>query len=289
MQTNYIVHLNNSFKRFTIDEKTTPFHISLYMALFQKWNSAKFRNPISIARDDLMYLSKIGSANTYSKCLKELHTWGYIKYVPSHSYHVGSKIYMYNFDTTKKTTSNKTNSNAPDISNNQTNTKTSAQDVRPYKNSNKQLKNKTNKVNEQAHKNNSEFNSSEKEDSNSTLYEENSEQSNSQKSELNPTEKTSAKINRQESFQKPASEELASYFSEKGQPSTEAEKFYNYFESNGWLIGGKTPMKDWKAAANNWMLNSKKFANEKSKLALGQNHPAGKLHTEINKNYNEPL
>lgn len=289
MQTNYIVHLNNSFKRFTDDDKVTPFHISLYMALFQKWNSAKFRNPISIARDDLMYLSKIGSANTYSKCLKELHAWGYIKYVPSHSYHIGSKIYMYNFDTTKKTTSNKTNSNAPDISNHQTNTKTGAQDVRPYKNSNKQLKNKTNKVNEQAHKNNSEFNSSKKEDSNSTLHEKNSASTNSQNSAQNSTEKTSTKIDREASFQKPTTEELISYFSEKEHPSTEAEKFYNYFESNGWLVGGKTPMRNWKAAANNWMLNSKKFANEKSNLALGQNHPAGKLHTETNKNYNEPL
>lgn len=155
MQTNYILHLNNSFKRFTAEEKATPFHISLYMALFQKWNSAKFRNPISIARDDIMHLSKIGSANTYSKCLKELHAWGYIKYVPSHSYHVGSKIYMYTFNTINSTTSNKTTDNASDISPNKTTTKTLAQDVRPYKNSNKQL-NKTNKVNEQAHNNNPE-------------------------------------------------------------------------------------------------------------------------------------
>ena len=29
----------------------------------------------------------------------------------------------------------------------------------------------------------------------------------------------------------------------------EADKFYNYFSSNGWLVGGKTPMKDWRAAA----------------------------------------
>ena len=72
METNYIIHLNSTFKRFADDENATPFHISLYMALFHKWNSAKFRNPISVARDDLMFLSKIGSTNTYTKCLKEL-------------------------------------------------------------------------------------------------------------------------------------------------------------------------------------------------------------------------
>jgi hypothetical protein len=289
METNYIVHLNNSFKRFTDDEKATPFHISLYMALFHKWNSAKFRNPISIARDDLMYLSKIGSANTYSKCLKELHTWGYLKYVPSHSYHIGSKIYMYSFDTTKKTTSNKTNDNALDISNNQTNTKTSAQDVRPYKNSNKQIENKLNKENEPAHKNNSEFNSSSTANCNSTLQGEKSAELHPANIEKTSKEKISRKKAQKVLFQKPTAEDLIAYFVEKQQQSAEAEKFYNYFESNGWLVGGKAPMKNWKAAANNWMLNSKKFANEKSNLALGQSHPAGKLHTETNKNYNEPL
>lgn len=280
MHTNYILHLNNSFRRFTEDENATPFHISLYMALFQKWNSAKFRNPISIARDDVMHLSKIGSANTYSKCLKELHAWGYIKYVPSHSYHVGSKIYMYTFNTTNNITTDKTNDNASDISNNKTNDKTIAQAVRPYKNSNKQL-NKTNKINEQAHNNNPEPVFSEKEISYPN--------SQNKESDYNSSKKKHSKKYPVSKNEKPTLEELSSYFIEKQYQPTEAEKFYNYFESNGWLVGGKTPMKNWKAAANNWMLNSKQFALNKSKPELNQNHPAGKLHTETNKNYNEPL
>lgn len=275
MVTNYIVHLNNSFKRFTNDEKATPFHISLYMALFHKWNSAKFRNPISVARDDLMFLSKIGSANTYIKCLKELHTWGYIKYMPSHSYHIGSKIHMYTFDTTKKTTSNKTNNNATDISNNKTSNKTNAQDVRPYTNIKKQIVNKLNNENGQAHTNNFEFDLSDKEKS-------------TRKSRISK-EKGIAKKNNSALHKKPTLEELAAYFTEKGNQSSESEKFYNYFESNGWLVGGKTPMKNWKAAANNWILNSIKFTKEKNKSAFNSVHPAGKLHTINNKNYNEPL
>ena len=58
------------------------------------------------------------------------------------------------------------------------------------------------------------------------------------------------------------------------------EKFYNYFESNGWLVGGRSKMKNWKAAANNWMLNSKKF-NPVEK----ENH----YQTNENKDYNIPL
>ena len=230
METNYIIHLNSTFKRFADDENATPFHISLYMALFHKWNSAKFRNPISVARDDLMFLSKIGSTNTYTKCLKELDKWGYIKYMPSHSYHVGSKIYLYTFSKTKKTTTNKTTDNATDISTNKTIDKTRAQDVRPYINT----INHTNKLNSV---NNSSPTSINKKLINPKKDDENKEKKVAQKKEP------------------PTLEEIKNYFASKLSTELESEKFFNYFESNGWLVGGKTPMKNWHAAANNWIMN----------------------------------
>ncbi len=33
----------------------------------------------------------------------------------------------------------------------------------------------------------------------------------------------------------------------------EAEKFFDHFSSNGWKVAGKAPMKDWMAAARNWV------------------------------------
>ena len=265
---NYIVHLNNSFKRFTEDDKTTPFHISLYMALFHKWNNAKFRNPISVARDDLMFLSKIGSANTYTKCLKELDKWGYIKYTPSHSYHVGSKIYMYTFNTTKKTTTTKTTNNATDISANKTTDKTTAQDVRPYINSLNNT-NKTNKLNS--------VNTSSTTLKNKKLI-------NSKKDDENKEKKVAQKKER------PTLQDVKNYFASKLSTELESEKFFNYFESNGWLVGGKTPMKNWQAAANNWLINVSKFNNNgKNKQTPQQNHSAGKLHASTDKNFSEPL
>jgi hypothetical protein len=49
----------------------------------------------------------------------------------------------------------------------------------------------------------------------------------------------------------------------------EAEKFVNYYTSNGWKVG-KNPMKSWGAAANNWITNTKQYAkgttNNKPKL-----------------------
>jgi hypothetical protein len=40
-----------------------------------------------------------------------------------------------------------------------------------------------------------------------------------------------------------------------GQPAalTEAAAFHDHFQSNGWRVGGKTPMVDWQAAFRGWM------------------------------------
>ena len=58
-------------------------------------------------------------------------------------------------------------------------------------------------------------------------------------------------------FIKPTVAEIHAYMQERNFNSfVEAEKFYDHFESNGWRIGGKTPMKDWKASVRNWVRNS---------------------------------
>src|SRR5690606_19838329 len=45
-----------------------------------------------------MHLSKIGSTATYHKCIKELSHWKYLLYMPSHNPFKGSKIKMFNFE-----------------------------------------------------------------------------------------------------------------------------------------------------------------------------------------------
>lgn len=82
----------------------------------------------------------------------------------------------------------------------------------------------------------------------------------------------------------PSSEDVKTYFTLKKYPTNEAEKFFNYYGSNGWLVGGKSKMKDWQAAARNWMLNAEKFNPSK------ENRPSAK-HLDIlnTKNYAEPL
>jgi hypothetical protein len=52
-------------------------------------------------------------------------------------------------------------------------------------------------------------------------------------------------------MKRPTLEELSSYMKQKGMSATEAETFYNYYESNGWHVG-KKPMQKWKAAVATW-------------------------------------
>jgi hypothetical protein len=95
---NYIRHQTGLFERFAEDERISPFHISLYFALFQFWNRNRFRNPFPISREELMFLSRIGSINTYTRCIKQLHLWGYIEYIPSFNPAIGSKVSCISFE-----------------------------------------------------------------------------------------------------------------------------------------------------------------------------------------------
>jgi hypothetical protein len=100
---NYIRHMSGFFSRVSQDQRMTPFHVSLYMALFQLWNLNRFRNPFTISRDETMHLSLIGSVNTYARCIKQLQEWGYIRYVPTANNYFGSHVTCISFDTGRNT------------------------------------------------------------------------------------------------------------------------------------------------------------------------------------------
>ncbi len=100
---NYIRHLNGFFERLAKDGRLSSYHISLYMALFQHWNANRFSDQFTISRAEVMKLARIGSANTYARCMKELTGWGYISYLPSSNLHSGSKVACIRFDITGDT------------------------------------------------------------------------------------------------------------------------------------------------------------------------------------------
>lgn len=94
---NYIKHLTGFFEKVVLDKTLNPTHVSLYIALFQFWNCNRFKNPISISRDEVMRISKISSKATYHKCMKNLHQSGYIDYQPSYNPFRGSHVVLFNF------------------------------------------------------------------------------------------------------------------------------------------------------------------------------------------------
>jgi hypothetical protein len=59
-------------------------------------------------------------------------------------------------------------------------------------------------------------------------------------------------------FSKPTVQDVTDFMKEKefSMAETEAVRFINYFESNGWKVG-KNPMSNWKGAVNNWIENWK--------------------------------
>jgi hypothetical protein len=277
---NYIKHLTGFFEKVSTDFDLNPTHISLYMAIFQLWNQNRFQNPIGISRDELMRISKIASYATYHKCIRELDERNFVKYKPSYNPFKGSTLEVINLDfytkpiQKKEIKKLKTQQKIKQVNEQAVvqvdeqyieqvlNKHCTSTELLPYINNTNGL----NIVNGQVQIN--------KENKDDFLLE------NEQDTKKKLREKKGTEVGEKIP---PVWEEVLPFFKEKNNSEIEAQKFYNHFQSNGWLVGGKSKMKDWKAAARNWMLNSNKF-QPKSNLPQ-PNH----LQISNNKNYAEPL
>lgn len=79
-----------------------------------------------------------------------------------------------------------------------------------------------------------------------------------------PTPTPSPSGPKRKPFIKPTIETLKFHCVKIGLPELEAEKFFNYYESKGWLVG-KSPMKSWVGAMANWKIHYQ------TNCAFGQN------------------
>ena len=315
---NYIKHLTGFFEKVSADYDLNPTHISLYMAIFQLWNQNRFQNPISISRDELMRISKIASTATYHKCMKDLTERGYVIYKPSFNPFKGSILEVCNLDFyTKPVPKKELKKHATKSKNNQVieqvDEQLTEQALNKHQTSSKHVPyiniiNNTNSINldkQEISKN------EEKLISGNSNFDEVVEtdlkvEYEKEKCHAELVEVKLREIKKKVEIEKtkPTLEETQIYFLEKNFPEIEAQRFFNYFESNGWLVGGRTKMKDWKAAARNWMLNAKKFSkNENSNSALSVRAEAcpdrsgsrtinlnpNHLHVTNQKNYGEAL
>ncbi|MBI1835956.1 MAG: transcriptional regulator [Flavobacteriia bacterium] len=252
---NYIKHLTEVFSRFTEEEKLSAYHISLYVALFQIWNMNRFQNPFIIYRSEIMLISRIGSKSTYHRCLCDLEKFGYLNYFPSKNAFVGSKIEIISFDNCSPMSGTDLgHQKEPSSPMGSTNVGQPC----PTGGHQKEPINKHIKHNKHI---------------NITI----------EQNEFCQAEKQPKKKVKNSSFEVPKLENVIEYFKAKKQSEIEAHKFFNYFESNGWKVGGRTPMKNWHASANNWILNSEKYKNNLFQPKRDN------LHTNQNKDYSIPL
>ena len=273
---NYIKHLTGFFTRIASEETIYPTHISLYIALFQSWNINRFKNPITISREEMMKASRIASKATYHKCIKELQNMGFIEYLPSYNPYSGSEVILHDLSDRKSIFKNQTSSIIDQTQpiNDLANSKDAEQANEPniYNNT------KTSKNNENISI-----------DTNFQIFNENEFLSTSKEKEKSSAKKEKISVN-MSSIVKPSLEQIKEYFKQQEYSEFEAERFYNYYTSNGWLIGGKTKMIDWQASARNWMLNTTKFTiNLPQTNSVREQPKANNLHTIEDKDYAEPL
>ena len=310
---NYSRHLSAFFFRHTKrDTRLNANHISLYLALFQYWNVNRFQNPFQISREEIMAICGIGSKNTYHKCLKELHQYGYIYYRASLSKFQKSSIQIVRLDTknsgselqqlelfdSKKETYTVPksvqvkanpciNNDTASVSNMSAMCTKLKTDTVPYLGlliKYKQVNNKR------------------EEDERSRTQKIFSKNQLLQKcinafgvvpfsTYITPLDTVVDSPNSQVLRlvnSTPTISQVLSFFDRNKYPDVEAHKFFNHYGSNGWLVAGKTPMQHWPASAHKWMLNAKNFKkNLSSKNAHAQQQ--NNFDTASDKDYAQPL
>jgi hypothetical protein len=86
-------YITSFFDAIPSDPRISTTHISLYLALYVALAEQEFVPPVKIIIVQVLEHAKIGRG-TYSKCINELHHWGYIRYVPAGHRYEKSAVYL---------------------------------------------------------------------------------------------------------------------------------------------------------------------------------------------------
>jgi len=284
---NYIKQLTHFFNKAQADTDFSATHLSLFMALFQLWNQARFAKQIQIIRDDAMRLGKINSKATYHKAMAYLHKQGYIDYHPYYNPYKGSTITFFpeqparsvpNVEPVQMLSTRPINEPYNKLYSTSIimdNTSTISIDQKREKNKKTASSNQGVLLFPKKEKG-----SAQKETSKVAISK---AKSNENGGSMRPIKN---KLFSNEKTIPPLPEQVEGFFSANQSTVQEAHRFMNHYTANGWLVGGKSPMKDWKASAKNWISNSINFTKS---ATYGKSNRAQQLHTSIRKNYFEPL
>ncbi|MFV8281083.1 hypothetical protein ACNKXS_06040 [Christiangramia marina] len=249
---NYIKQLNAAFEKFHFDDRLNPTHISLYMALFQEWNSSRFANEFYVNRRDLMRVAKIGSKSTYHRCVTDLDLWDYLSYFPSNNPYKGSKIKMSIIGTTDE----------PNIGQYDPELEQLAERYHPTREP----------VVYQHHPNNEQ-----------AVYPHRPVSGQALVSNINNNKQVN--INK-----KPKGRQaVLDFFVEKYFNADEGKKFFAHYEANHWKTSDGKTIRDWHALAKNWMDRTELFDKKNTPNKAGASQNRDNLKTSKTKDYGQPL
>ncbi len=248
---NYIKLLNAAFETFYSDDRLHPTHISLYMALFQEWNSSRFADEFYVNRRDLMLASKIGSNSNYHRCVTDLHSWGYLLYFPSNSPYKGSKIKMCILGTTDE----------PILGHYRPILEQVAEQYRP---NNEHVTGRYHPLLEQV---------AEQYRPTTGLT-------------LGPTINNTKQVNNKKEKDRQA---IFDFFIENGFNADEGKKFFVYYDTRDWQTRDGKEILDWRGLAKNWMSRANLFDEENGPNKKRASQIKDNLRTTKNKNYGQPL
>ena len=249
---NYIKLLNAAFEKFFFDDRLNPTHISLYMALFQEWNSSRFADEFYVNRRELMRVAKIGSKSTYHRCLTDLDSWNYLSYFPSNNPYKGSKIKMSIIGTSDEPVTGQYNPILEQL----------AEQYRPIREP----------VVYQHHPNNGQAVDSHRPTSGQALV-----------STINNTKQVN-NIKQPKGWQT-----VINFFIEKGFNADEGKKFFEHYETRNWQTSDGNEIRDWRALATNWMDRTELYAEENKPNKKQASQIKDNLRTSKNKDYGQPL
>lgn len=258
---NYITHLNAIFKKIERDKRLKPTHISLYMALFNLWNKNLFTTWFQLDRDNLVAHSKIYSKSSYYRGLKELQAYGYLIYNPSRNNKRGSWVHMFKIKPLPEQ-GFKNKKVAGSFKSEQASIEKASTTGLKNNQALAQKTSTTGSKNSQA--------SPSREPLINSIYNINN---NKQKNKL--------------SLKRPENEKFViDFFISKNRTADEGKMFYNYYQANGWKLGGRAQIMDWKAAAQSWMLKAEALKKTNTRE---EDRSWDHLQVNTNKRYDEPL
>lgn len=94
-----------------------------------------------------------------------------------------------------------------------------------------------------------------------TGYQQNDKENNTINNTIN--NKVNTEKQKTKKFVKPTIQEIKEYAEYLKYKGFDSDRFFYYYESNGWVQNRNKPIVDWKSAVRSWELNSKRFNPDK--------------------------